>query len=291
MSASLVAGQISGGRGPSGIAPVHSALVVEIYTMVGMKPLPDTLGLEEILRDTVVEVAKAYGKAATKQALGEVSEFVRDLASDTVGVFMGAVCKCLLQVLLNRETTIASKLDTLIREPALTGISVGSEVFTGTGSDEDALRFRQERLNFAVQRLDVARTLSSRSKDMQYVLVTLLQAFFLTQVRGGSVLARTRFKEVRPALSDRAAVLSDKAKYLCERARDAHEAANREQEKEDHYGERAVDVFIHPATYGLQAGILKAAAALNDQECEQARAALQSLRQIIEIIDAYCKCA
>jgi hypothetical protein len=258
--------------------------------MFGMTPMPDKFGLEEVFKDTVVEVAKTYGKAASRQALAGVSEVVQNLASDTVGIFMGAVCKCLLQALLHRETAIAAKLDTLIREPALTGMNVGSEVFIHSGSGEDFLAFRQRRLLFAVEKLDVARTLSSRAKDMQHALVTLLQAFFLTQVQGGAALARTRFEEVRPILLDRSAVLSEKANFLCRRAADAHAEADREQEKEDHYGEKAVDLFVHPATYGLQAGILKAAAKLNDQECEQAKAALRYMQQMVEIIDAYCKC-
>lgn len=252
-----------------------------------------TLEFEEILKDTVVEAGKSYGKAfggaAAEQALTHASEFVRDVAAETVGIFLGTVAKVLLQTILKRETAIAAKLDTLIREPALTGIKVGFEVISQNVSSEVQRMLRQTRLNFAVEKLDVARTLSCDSKDMQHVLVTLLQGFFLTQLDGGEALARARFEEVRPALLVREAMLSKRAIFLCNRARNTYEEADREQAKADHYGERAADVFIDPRSYSYQARILRAAAALNGRECKQAKDAWDGMRKMIEIIGAYSK--
>lgn len=253
-----------------------------------MRQLPDSLGLDDVVKDTVAEIGKAYAEFAAKQALASASEVLRDLAADTAGILMGAVCKALLQVILRREAAITAKLDSLIREPALTGINVGFEAFNGSTVEADAAEFRQRRLQFAIERLDVARTLSRRSKDTQFVLVSLLQGLFLTQVRGGSALARERFQEVVPVLSNRAEALSKKVASLRRRAAEAYREADLEQQKQDRYGENAMDVFVHPATHGWQAGVLRAAAKLNDQECEQLQQGLDRIRQMTEIILAYC---
>lgn len=121
-----------------------------------MRQLPDSLGLDDVVKDTVAEIGKAYAEFAAKQALASASEVLRDLAADTAGILMGAVCKALLQVILRREAAITAKLDSLIREPALTGINVGFEAFNGSTVEADAAEFRQRRLQFAIERLDVA---------------------------------------------------------------------------------------------------------------------------------------
>ncbi len=259
--------------------------------LMAMKRLGDNIEFEEILEETFTDLAKTYGTAAAEHALEGVSDAVRGLAADTVGVFMGAVAKFLFQTLVRHEATVAAKLDVLIREPAVTGIAVGMEALSGAEDKRSSIAFKQRRLQFAIEKLDVARTLSGPKRDMQFVLVTLLQGFLLTQIDGGLSLATARFAEVLPFLLKRVETLSKKADCLRARADEADAEAAIEQRKDDHYGERRVDVFIHPETYGRQAAILRDAASLNYREYEQAQAALAQLKQVIELIDAYVRTA
>jgi hypothetical protein len=166
--------------------------------------------LQDVLHEALKKGVETYAKTAAQEAISDqVSILIRDMSADVVGVFCGNVAGSILKSMLGIQDKIAAKLDVmaakldkLVREPFETGTRVAREALYAQWHGEDERVFREQRLRYAIEKLDAAFTLSrdSKSSQQEQILIELIQGLCLLEIRGGLSLARARFASIIPTL-------------------------------------------------------------------------------------------
>lgn len=212
--------------------------------------LLEQIGTQEAIHDAIKDAVKSYAKSATKEALkDQVSIILQDMGADLVSAFLGSIASSILKSVLRIQNQVAANLNRLIREPFETGVRVAEEALSDDYGDEDERNFRAKRLDFAIQKLEEAITLSQGNKEYEQerIYLFLLQGLCSYEIRGGLPLARRRFSLVAEALESDSEQLYQRVQKLTAIAEDSKKKAKRLAMRVENFPENIQDLLYGAA--------------------------------------------
>lgn len=177
------------------------------------------------IRDGIAEILISASKAASGEAVKELasgltSELVQSVLEESAKAAVGVIAGPLLKLLLGASDKLSGRLNNLTREPFETDVRAAQQALRLPSIDPDAVRFREERLNFSINQLERAWTLAGGTKteaeDRLYI--RLVQGLCSEAVRGGLSDARMRLAECVDSLVPEIEAIESQIKSLREQA-------------------------------------------------------------------------